>query len=558
VQYSTGGGTATIGSDYGATSGTLSWPDGDASDKTFTVAVTNDALNELDETVGLALNNPTGGSSLGNLSSATITIADDDAPPEISISDVSQSEGNSGTTNFGFAVTLSAASSQTITVDYLTSNGSAQAGSDFQAIAGTLTFAPGETTRALVVAVSGDPDIEPDEAFVVGLSNPGNATNGKAQGTGTIVNDDSNSPSPTIQFSQAIYSVQEDLGWVTVTVTRGGDTSAAASVDYETVDGSGKQKADFEYAAGTLKFAAGEISKTITLLVNEDAYLEGNETFSVKLSNPAGASLDQPSAASVNITDDLPESATNPIDDAQSFVYTHYHDFLNREPDPAGLAFWTNQIASCGTDVKCIEEKRVNVSASFFLSIEFQETGYLRYLLQKESFGSTPKYVEFMRDVQEVSRDVVVNSPGWEQKLRDNQQQFAEAWVKRPAFKAAYDAMSNADYVNALYANAGVLPTQAERDSLVTALDTSSESRAGILLEVAGNVVFRQKENNSAFVLMQYFGYLRRDPSAAPDSDLTGYNFWLIKLNQFGGNYIDAEMIKAFITSFEYRQRFAQ
>ena len=130
--------------------------------------------------------------------------------------------------------------------------------------------------------------------------------------------------------------------------------------------------------------------------------------------------------------------------------------------------------------------------------------------------------------------------------------------MKRPAFKAAYDAMSNADYVNALYANAGVLPTQAERDSLVTALDTSSESRAGILLEVAGNVVFRQKENNSAFVLMQYFGYLRRDPSAAPDSDLTGYNFWLIKLNQFGGNYIDAEMIKAFITSFEYRQRFAQ
>ena len=209
--------------------------------------------------------------------------------------------------------------------------------------------------------------------------------------------------------------------------------------------------------------------------------IEGNETFSLKLSNPAGAVLGQQSLTSVVITDDLPESATNPIDDAQSFVYTHYHDFLNREPDPAGLAFWTNQIASCGSEVKCIEEKRVNVSASFFLSIEFQETGYLRYLLEKESFGSLPKYAEFMRDLQEVGRDVVVNSPGWEQKLRNNQQQFAEAWVKRPAFKAAYDAMSNADYVNALYANAGVLPTQAERESLVNALDTASESRASIL-----------------------------------------------------------------------------
>ena len=151
---------------------------------------------------------------------------------------------------------------------------------------------PGQSS----VAVSGDPDVESDEAFVVGLSNPANATTGKAQGTGTIVNDDSNSPSPTIQFSQATYSVQEDLGWMTVTVTRGGDTSAAASVDYETVDGGGTQKADFEYAAGTLNFAAGEISKTITLLVNEDAYLEGNETFSVKLSNPAGAVLGQQSA----------------------------------------------------------------------------------------------------------------------------------------------------------------------------------------------------------------------------------------------------------------------
>ena len=311
-------------------------------------------------------------------------------------------------------------------------------------------------------------------------------------------------------------------------------------------------------AAGTLEFAPGEISKTLQLLINEDSFVEGAETFSIKLSKPNGASLGQLSSANVDITDDVPETLVNPIDDAQTFVHMHYHDFLNREPDPAGLAFWINEITSCGNDAKCIEERRINVSASFFLSIEFQETGYLRYLLQKESFGSTPKYTEFMRDVQEVSRGVIVKSPGWEQKLKDNQRQFAEKWISRPEFKSTYDNMSNADYVNALYSNAGILPTQAERDSLVNALDTASESRAAILLDVAANAAFRQKESSAAFVLMQYFGYLRRDPDAAPDSDLSGYNFWLNKLNAFNGDFQQAEMVKAFITSFEYRGRFAQ
>jgi len=248
----------------------------------------------------------------------------------------------------------------------------------------------------------------------------------------------------------------------------------------------------------------------------------------------------------------------NPIDDPQTFVATHYHDFLNRDPDAAGLAFWTNEITSCANDAQCIEAKRINVSAAFFLSIEFQQTGYLRYLLQKESFGSTPKYAEFMRDLQEVSCDLIVNTPGWEQKLKDNQQQFAEEWINRPAFKSMYDNMSNADYVNALYVNAGIIVTQAERQSLVNALDTASEDRAAVLLEVATNTVFRAKENNAAFVLMQYFGYLRRDPDSAPDSDLSGYNFWLNKLNAFGGDFQQAEMVKAFLASSEYRSRFGQ
>ena len=557
VQYATSGGTAKANSDYTTASGTLSWADGDSADKTFTIAIANDGMDELDETVNVALSSPSGGASLGNQSSAVLTITDDDAQPAISISDVSQAEGNSGTTNFSFDVTLSAASGQTITVDYLAADGSALVGGDYQAASGTLTFAPGETTKSFSVVVNGDTQDEPTETFVVSLSNPSNASIGKGQGTGTIVNDDS-AAGPTIEFSQTTYGVAEQLGALTVTVARSGDAGSAASVDYATADGSAVQKSDFEYTAGTLNFNPGEVSKTFVVLLNQDSYSEGLESFNLVLSNPSGATLGAQSVSQVSITDDLAETVVNPIDDAQTFVYTNYHDFLNREPDPAGLAFWTNQIASCGNNAQCTEEKRINVSASFFLSIESQETGYLRYLLQKESFGSNPKYSEFMRDVQEVSRGVIVNSPGWEQKLKDNQQQFAEKWIARPEFKAVYDGLSNDAYVNALYTNAGIAAPQAEKDKLVAALNASSMNRATVLLDVAADATFRQQEQNAAFVMMEYFGYLRRDPNAAPDSDLSGYNFWLSKLNQFGGNYVDAEMIKAFITSFEYRQRFAQ
>jgi hypothetical protein len=361
----------------------------------------------------------------------------------------------------------------------------------------------------------------------------------------------------TVQFSQATYSVAEALGALTITVTRNGDTSSPVSVDYKTIDGNATQKADFEYAAGTLTFGIGETSKALQVLINEDEYIEGNESFGLTLSNPAGASLGAQSSTIVSIIDDSPESNTNPIDDAGVFVYMHYHDFLNREPDAAGLAFWTNQITSCNGDAACSDAARANVSAAFYLSIEFQQTGYLLYLMQKESYATLPKYPTFMRDLQEVSRGVVVNAPGWQQKLSDNQQQFAQAWAGRPEFKAAYDPMSNAAFVNALYKNAGVAAPQSDRDALVNRLDAANETRAVALLDVASNATYRQKEMNAGFVLMEYFGYLRRDANTNPDSDMGGYNFWLDKLNKFG-DYQSAEMVRAFVISAEYRQRFGQ
>ena len=557
VNFAATNGTATSPGDYTGPTTTYNFAPGETSKNVF-ITVINDTLDETDETVNLTLSNPTGGATLSNPSTATLTITDNDPPVALSISDVSLAESNSGQAGFSFNVTLAAASGHAVTVNYAAiAGGTATVGDDYQPASGMLTFAAGESSKPVTILVNGDTQDEPSETFFVQLSGQTNATLAKAQGIGTIINDDAVAPA-SLQFSDAAYSVQEGLTAINVTVTRNGDTTAAATVDYATSNGTADQKGDYEFAAGTLQFAPGDVSHTFAILINEDSYIEGTETLNLTLSNPMGGTLGAQSIAVLSITDGLPESASNPIDDAQTFVHTHYHDFLNREPDAAGLAFWTNQIASCGNDAQCIEVKRINVSAAYFLSIEFQQTGYLLYLFQKESFGSMPKYNSFMRDLQEVSQGVVVNSPGWEQKLAANQQQFAEKWVERPAFKAAYDNMSNAAYVNALYANAGVVPPQAERDALVTALDAATQTRAAVLLEVAGNAAFRQQEQNPAFVLMQYFGYLRRDPDSGPDSDLSGYYFWLTKLNAFNGDYLQAEMVKAFLTSIEYRTRFGQ
>jgi len=130
-----------------------------------------------------------------------------------------------------------------------------------------------------------------------------------------------------------------------------------------------------------------------------------------------GTTLVSPDAAVLNISDDDSGSSTiNPIDDARNFVRQQYHDFLNREPDESGLNFWVNQIESCGADPQCREVKRINVSAAFFLSIEFQETGYFAFRLYRFYFAQAwPIWREFMRDVQEVGRGVVVGAPGWQE-----------------------------------------------------------------------------------------------------------------------------------------------
>ncbi|MDT5296138.1 MAG: hypothetical protein QOJ76_3018, partial [Acidobacteriota bacterium] len=314
-----------------------------------------------------------------------------------------------------------------------------------------------------------------------------------------------------VQLDVADREIPESAGAKTINVVRLGDTSTAATVDYATADGPATERSDYTTARGTLRFAPGETRKSFDILITDDGKPEPAEDFTVTLSNPTGpAALNTPSSVILTINDNDPSPPPpNPVDDSQFFVRQHYQDFLNREPDAPGLQFWTNEIESCGANAQCREAKRVNVSAAFFLSIEFQETGYLVQRLYDVSFDRQPRYAEFIPDVQEIGRGVVVGQGDWRAQLAANRQSFADAWVARPAFRSAFDSLSNSDYVKQLYVNAGVVPEGGQHEILIAALNAGVKTRARVLLDVADDAFYKQQEFRPAFVLMEYFGYLR-------------------------------------------------
>jgi uncharacterized protein (TIGR03118 family) len=545
-----------------------------------------------------------------------------------------------------------------------------------------------------------------------------------------------------IQFGADDFAINEMSGHIDITVTRSGDASGTATVNYATFDetaagqspppapqptpapGHATQKADYEIALGKLTFNPGETSKTFRVLLVDDSRAEGNEAVRLVLSNPTGAGLGAADDVDLTIIDnDVSTSTSNPIDQSSFFVRQHYLDFLNREPDASGLNFWTNVIESCGADAQCREVNRINVSAAFFLSIEFQRTGVLAYLSHRAAFGPTAPgspapvlYGQFMRDTQQLQRNLVFGQPNFEAQLEANKQEYFADFVQRPEFVARFGGMTNAQYVDALLTSAGIDPANqrlfvvqmtnaqenppvtnpttttgaprpasfgtarfqfnqaftalsmtatvnnidftgsqtadtndnltnahihasatltpttnagvvwgfigtpfndnnpndsrvtpfasgvganvsakwdapegnnttlaaqldnlrngrayvnfhtsqfpggeirgnfpastAFRDSLVNGLNGATMTRADVLRRIAESEEFTNNEFNRIFVTMEYFGYLRRDP------DPGGFNFWLNQLNAFNGNFIQAELVKAFITSAEYRQRF--
>jgi len=233
------------------------------------------------------------------------------------------------------------------------------------------------------------------------------------------------------------------------------------------------------------------------------------------------------------------------------------------------MTFWTNDILVCGSDVQCREVKRINVSAAFFLSIEFQETGYLVYRTYKSGFGDINpptvvpvpvRFLDFLRDTQQIGRGFQFLAPGSEELLEANKVAYMLAFVQRADFLGAFpNTMTAAEFVDKLNLNAGGALSPAERTDLIVGMSSPANvaQRAAVLRAVAEDSDLKNAESNKAFVLMQYFGYLRRNPNDAPNPDFGGFDFWLAKLNQFNGNFVNAEMVKAFITSIEYRQRVA-
>ena len=475
-------------------------------------------------------------------------------------------------------------------------------------------------------------------------------------------------------------SVSEGAGFKRFRVERVGGTDAPAAVAYRTSGGSASERSDYTTASGVLRFAPGETVKSFDVLITDDGFDEPDETVGVVLEPlPDGDALAALSVSTLTIVDnDAANSTANPIDETQFFVRQHYHDFLNREPDPSGFQFWVGEIESCGTNAQCREVKRINVSAAFFLSIEFQRTGYLAYLAHRTAFGHSAtaplvpvRYADFIRDVQTLQRGYVFGQPGAEAVIEANRRAYFDEFVERPEFVSKYGAMTNSQFVGSLLASNGLngtvgnidiarldaaqqvppgsspatgavvlrrpfqggsrdaiislylnnlsspvtavhlhgpalagaeapaiinlpageftdfpvtftqeqtsplfegrlyidvhtqnnpdgeirgqLPLQRFRqDVLIRALDEGILTRAQVFRIIAESEELRLAEFRRAFVLMQYFGYLRRDP------DAEGFNFWLQKLNDFGGDYIRAEMVKAFISSIEYRQRFGQ
>jgi ribosomal protein L35AE/L33A len=303
VSYTTSNGNASAGSDYTTASGTLSWADGDTSDKTFSVPITNDNVYEGDETVNLTLSSPTGGATLGSPNTAVLTIIDNEQPPvgtlQFSAATYNVNENGGIAT---ITVTRTGGSNGAVGVSYTTSNGTASAGSDYTTTSGTLSWANGDTSdKTFSVPITNDNVYEGDETVNLTLNSPtGGATLGSLNTAVLTIVD---MPVGTLQFSAATYNVNENGGSATITVTRTGGSNGAVGVSYTTSNGTASAGSDYTTTSGTLSWANGDTSnKTFSVPITDDGVYEGNETVNLTLSIPTGgATLGTPNPAVLTI-----------------------------------------------------------------------------------------------------------------------------------------------------------------------------------------------------------------------------------------------------------------
>ena len=354
VNYATTDDTAIAPVDYQATSGVLTFNPGDLT-KTIIVPVNGDTLDEASETFFVNLSNATNGTLLDNQGQGTIT--DNDPAPSLSVNDVSVAEGDAGTIPATFTVRLSAASGRTATVNYATADDTAQAGSDYQTISGTLTFNPGDTAKTVNILINGDTTFEPDETFFLNLNTSTNASISDAQGLGTIANDDAAPPIPKF-FVDDVSIVEGDNGTsaATFTVTLSPASNQTASVDFTTADGTATAAGnDYQPAHGTLTFSPGEKNKTVWVNVNGDTLVEPDETFLVDLNGATGgAGLGDNQGLGIIRNDDTPLVSISQIygggGNSGAVFKNDFIEIFNRGTTTVDFAGWSvQQAAATGT-----------------------------------------------------------------------------------------------------------------------------------------------------------------------------------------------------------------
>ncbi|MCM3871930.1 MAG: DUF4214 domain-containing protein [Pyrinomonadaceae bacterium] len=556
VTYATADGTATAPIDYSATGNTLTYTAGQTS-KTVNVFVNGDPGGEPDETFFVNLTNPTNAPIADGQGLGTI-LNDDNCLNSINPTNVNATAvGGTGSVSVTSGCAWTAVSNAVWITVTSGSTGSGNGTVGYSVAAntgaariGTITIA-GQIFTVNQAGTTPTPTPSPTPAIVT--TPPGTDVN--VQGNGV-----------SVTFSE---------------VTIGG-TTTIAPIDPNSVGSVPSGYAIFGSSVAFEITTTAGITPPIDLCFNlpavNDPVAFGNLRV---LHNENGLLVDRTlshefatrtiCARTTTLSPFLVAQATqNPIDTTHLFVLQHYRDFLNREPDAAGLQFWSNEIDGCGIDLQCREVKRINVSAAFFLSIEFQETGFLVYRFFKSAYGDATspgvpgtvpivRYQGFLPDTQALGEGVEVGIGDWQQKLETNKQAYALAFVQRQRFIDAFPlSLTPAQFVDLLNQRAGGVLDTAERAQLIDELTANNTGvgRASVLRRVAEDSNLRQAELNRAFVLMQYYGYLGRNPDDVPDTNFGGWKFWLDKLNQFNGNFIQAEMVKAFIFSGEYRDRF--
>jgi hypothetical protein len=510
---------------------------------------------------------------LGPRKTATITIQDSKGYPSIMPVSMTVPEGDSGTTNAQFVVRLSHASSETISVNYATADGTAIANSDYVAASGTLTFQPGELEKIILLQIKGDTDDEGDERFTINFSNAVNVSIFPPSVFVTIVGGDDR---PLIEFGAQTFTVSEGDGRATITVKRSGASGAQASVSYATQDdpnaircddnsgngGVAFARCDYATTFDTLVFAPGEREKTFTIPLVDDGHVEQREAVNLRLTSPVGVPLGTRETAVLHILDNDAADTPNPVNENAFFVRQHYLDFLSREPDTDGLAAWTRVLGGCAnafnTDANspaALCDRNV-VSSSFFRSAEFELKGYFIYRFYRVAFNRRPSYAEFVMDMRLITGQTA-------EEVYGKRRAFSDAWVQRGEFVFLFGWLSHAEIVDSLLGRYGLTAintadpanfdgdalVRLTRDDLVAALNARRMTKAQVLRAIVQSREVDAAEYNGAFVAMQYYGYLRRTP------EQSGYDAWLKVITRGDGHRV---MVNGFMNSTEYRLRFGK